>query len=69
MSDPVARLLEMRLRFRHNPEARAVVDRCLVLVARGLEDDTDDAALDREVSKLADDLALRFGAPSGANAH
>jgi hypothetical protein len=65
MSDPQARLFELRLRFRRNPEARALVDRCLVLVARATEDGAGMAALDREVTRLADDLALRFGAPAG----
>jgi hypothetical protein len=64
MPDPQARLFELRLRFRCNGEARTLVDRCLRLVARANETDADLQALDREVSQLADDLALRFGAPA-----
>jgi hypothetical protein len=60
MCDPVARLLELRLRFRRNPQARAYVDRALVLAARALADDADMVALDDEVSRLAEDLAVRF---------
>ncbi len=69
MCDPQARLFQLRLRFRRNPEARALVDRGLLLVARATEAGADMAALDREVTQLADDLALRFGAPKRVRAH
>jgi hypothetical protein len=61
MDDPLARLLEMRLRFRCNPEARAYVDRALALVASAIAEEADMAVIDDEVSRLADDLAARFG--------
>ncbi len=64
MLDPQARLFELRLRFRRNPEARALVDRALMLVTRAGETHADLDALDREVSQLADDLARRFSAPA-----
>ena len=63
MCDPQARLLELRLRFRRNPEARALIDRGLMLLTKALSADADLEAFDRDVTKLADDLALRFGAP------
>ena len=66
MSDPLARLLELRLRYRRNPQARALVDRCLMLVAQACGANADMAALDQDVTALADDLALRFGAPARA---
>jgi hypothetical protein len=69
MPDPQARLLALRLRFRRNAEARALVDRCLVLVSWATEAEADMAALDWEVTRLADDLALRFGAPARPKVH
>ena len=63
MCDPQARLLELRLRFRRNPEARALIDRALMLLTKASSADADLEAFDRDVTKLADDLALRFGAP------
>lgn len=69
MSDPVTRLLELRLRFRRNPEARAYVDRALALVAKAIADDPDLEAVDREVIKLANDLAFRFGPRTKVQVH
>jgi hypothetical protein len=66
MQDPLAQLLELRLRFRRNPEARGYVDRALVLVAEAIGQHPNDEAIDREVSRLADDLAVRFGPRSKA---
>jgi len=63
----LAYLLELRIKLRRNPEARALVDRCLALVAQASE--ADDAAfevLELEVRRMADNLALRFGAPAAA---
>ncbi|WP_293678589.1 hypothetical protein [uncultured Phenylobacterium sp.] len=63
-------LLELRLRVRGSPEATAIVDRCLSLLARAQgADAAERAALDAEVAKLADDLAIRFGPPGGAGVH
>lgn len=66
----VAYLLELRVRTRGNPQARAIVDRCLALVARA----ESPAGLDaleaaQELRRLSDDLALRFGAPRSADLH
>ena len=61
MCDPLARLLDLRLRFRRNPEARACVDRALAILAQAIGENADDEAIDREVTRLAEDLAVRFG--------
>lgn len=65
MDENVAYLLELRVRTRGSPSARALVDRCLALIARA---ETADLAVQlelyQEVAHIADDLALRFGAPS-----
>ena len=64
MDDPVAHLLALRLRYRRNPEARALVDRCLQIVARALAaEDADWSAIDADVDQLRASLARRFGAP------
>lgn len=66
----LAYLLELRLRTRGNPEARAIVDRCLALVARAeTGDGLDDLEAARELQRLSDDLALRFGAPRIVDLH
>lgn len=67
MDEAVAYFLELRVRVRHSREARALVDRCLALIARAQGADADElCALYREVDALADELALRFGAPKTA---
>ena len=68
--EAVGYFLELRLRMRGNPEGRAVVDRCLSLIARAADADADAlVALEREVQALADELALRFGAPKTLQPH
>lgn len=69
MSDVLGQLLELRVRFRRNPEARALVDRALVLVAKAAAKDADDAALDHEVAALSAELARRFGPPTRLSLH
>ena len=69
MHDPLARLLELRLLYRRNPQARAFVDRALVLVAEAQAQDADLEALDAEAGRLAEDLAVRFGARAVVRAH
>lgn len=67
MDEAVAYFLELRVRVRHSREARALVDRCLALIARAEGANADElCALYREVDALADELALRFGAPKTA---
>jgi hypothetical protein len=63
----ISQLLEMRLRARGNPVARAIIDQCLVFVSRAATADPAGVAeLESEVRQFADDLALRFGAPKSA---
>lgn len=67
MEDALAWLLELRLRVRSNPEALALVDRGLAIVARAATADAETMrALERELAELGDALALRFGAPKDA---
>lgn len=64
--DALSYLLDLRLRVRGRPEALRIVDRCLNLVGRAsTADPAELAALELEVRALADELALRFGAPAG----
>ncbi len=69
MSDALGQLLELRVRFRRNPEARALVDRALVLVAKAAAKDADDVALDLEVAALSAELARRFGPATRLSLH
>lgn len=68
MSCDIAHLLELRVRLRRSPEGRAIVDRCLSIVARAAaaEDPQVLARLKAEARALEDELALRFGAPRSA---
>ena len=64
LEEAVSYFLELRVRVRHSPEARAIVDRCLALIARAEGANEEQLRLlYREVDSLADELALRFGAP------
>jgi hypothetical protein len=69
MHAPLARLLELRLRYRRNPAARAYVDRALGLVSKALSEDADLAIVDAEMKQLAADLAARFGARTAVKVH
>lgn len=60
MSDALRQLLELRVRFRRNPEVRALARRALVLVAKAAAKDADDVALDLEVAAFSAELARRF---------
>lgn len=64
LDEAVSHLLALRLKVRHSAEGRAIVDRCLALLARAKVADVEMLRdLCREMDVLADDLALRFGAP------
>lgn len=64
MDEALSWLLALRLRVRGNPEALALVDRGLRIVARGATADVETLRqLERELADLGDALALRFGAP------
>jgi len=70
MDEAVAYFLEMRVRVRDIAEARAIVDRCLSIIARAAGADGDTLmALEREIQALADELSLRFGAPKALQLH
>lgn len=70
LDEALAYLLDLRLRCRGTPEAMALVDRCLALVARA---ETADAAelqqLEAEIEALRVELADRFGPPPGFARH
>jgi hypothetical protein len=58
------------LRRRANPAGRAIIDRGLALIARSVTADPEVLAeVRREMRALADDLAVRFGAPSESDLH
>ena len=62
MDHAIAYFLELRIRFRRNPEARAIVDRCLVLFAAAGEADAERMAeLECDVEALREELVARFG--------
>ena len=70
MDEAVAHFLELRLRVRRNPEARATVDRCLLILAKAQTADAEGfAALQDEIQALGDELAMRFGAPATVSLH
>lgn len=70
LAESLAYLLELRLQCRGDPEATALVDRCLALLARA---ETADAAelrqLEAEIEALRVELADRFGPPPGFVRH
>jgi hypothetical protein len=67
MEADLSYFLELRLRVRGNAEATAIIDRCLRLIARAQAADPKSyERIEIEVLQLADDLALRFGAPKTA---
>ncbi len=64
LEDALAYLLDLRLRCRGNPEAMALVDRCLALLARAeTADPVELQQLEAEIEALRDELAERFGPP------
>lgn len=70
MDEAVAHFLELRVRVRRDPEARAIVDRCLLILAKARTADAEGfAALQDEILALGDELALRFGAPATVVQH
>lgn len=70
LEEALAYLLDLRLRCRGNPDATALVDRCLTLLAQA---ETADAAelqqLEAEIEALRVELADRFGPPPGFARH
>jgi hypothetical protein len=63
----VSWLLDLRSRLSGSREGRAIVDRCLDLIARAADPGAmAQSEVDAELQRIADDLALRFGRPSAA---
>lgn len=70
LDEALAYLLELRLRCRGNPEALALVDRCLALLARAEAADAAELQqLEAEIEALRVELADRFGPPPGFARH
>jgi hypothetical protein len=62
MDEALAYLLDLRLRLRDRPEGRALVDRCLLLLARAADADAEGLArIEAEVEALRAELKARFG--------
>lgn len=62
MVEAVAYFLDLRIRLRDRPQARALIDRCLQLIARAATADAAGVAeLEREVEVLREELEARFG--------
>jgi len=70
LDEAVAYLLDLRLRYRGHPAARAFVDRCLLLLARAEGADSASALqLQAEIDGLAAELEARFGPPKMLTVH
>jgi hypothetical protein len=68
LAEQIAPLLEMRVRVRRNPHARALIDWALAIVAEAHgADATRLAELRAAVEALTRELELRFGAPRSAS--
>ena len=64
LDEAVAYFLDLRVGLRRQSEARAIVDRCLLLLARAADADAAECVrIEREIEALSDELAARFGAP------
>lgn len=62
MDEHLAYFLDLRVRLRGRPEATAIVDRCIAMVARAdTASPLELAELQREVDQLRDELVARFG--------
>jgi hypothetical protein len=70
LEDALAYLLDLRLRCRGNPEAMALVDRCLALLARTeTADPIELQQLEAEIETLRGELVERFGPPQTGVRH
>lgn len=64
MDEALSYFLDLRVRMRRNPEGRAIVDRCIRLIAcAGSADAATMRLLEAEVEALRGELLARFGAP------
>jgi len=70
MDDHLAYFLDLRIRLRGRPEAIAIVDRCIRLVARAEGASAGELAeLQREIETLRAELTARFGPKAPARLH
>ena len=70
MEEAVAYFLELRLRCRGNPEAMALVDRSLTLLARAqTADQRELQRLEAEIDALGIELLERLGPPPNSILH
>lgn len=70
MDEHLAYFLDLRLRLRGRPEAVAMVDRCIAIIARAEDASPEElAGLDREVARLRTDLIARFGPKARLRVH
>jgi hypothetical protein len=62
LDDALAHFLELRIRFRRQPAALAIIDRCLGLIARSEGASTLEAELIADaIEALRTDLVAQFG--------
>ncbi|MBI1196733.1 MAG: hypothetical protein GC203_02600 [Phenylobacterium sp.] len=62
--------VDLRLRVRDSPQARAIVDRCLVLLAQARDADLATfAALEAEIDALRQELEGRWGPKARVKVH
>jgi len=70
LEEALAYLLELRLRCRGNPEAIALVDRCLALLARAqTADQRELQQLEADIDALRTELHERLGPPPNSVLH
>ena len=70
MDEAIGYFLELRIRFRRNPEARAIVDRCLGLIAAAQQAEPHQfSELEAQVDRLRGELVRRFGEKEDATRH
>lgn len=70
LEDALAYFLELRLRCRGNPEAMALVDRCLALLARAQTAGQEELQqLEAEIETLSRELLERLGPPPTSRLH
>jgi hypothetical protein len=70
LEDDLAYFLDLRLRLRGRPEALAIIDRCLILIARAEGASSLEAELIADaVEALRADLIARFGPKAPVTTH
>lgn len=70
MDEPLAYFLDLRVRLRGRPEAIAIVDRCIAMVAWAQTASPRELTeLQREVDRLRQELVARFGRKAPVRLH